>query len=230
MEKKGFERIYPFTTEDISGYINLFNINGKDIFTVGSSGDQVFNSIMLGAKSVTLFDINNSAKEFFNAKKNIIMSTPREKLYEEVLNQDFHFSEDIFTKKSLEKMNLYMKNDKNYNTLKEKLKKAKIDFITGDIFELDKTIISKKYDLILLSNVIQYLKEDNYKSIDEKLFDIYIQLKKILNDEGIIQFMYLYGSILPNEFTKIIKRFLKNDILLEKVKCNDSVDSIILVK
>ena len=39
-----FQLLYPFTTENITGYINNFNLYQNTLLTVGSSGDQVINA------------------------------------------------------------------------------------------------------------------------------------------------------------------------------------------
>ena len=63
-----FYNIYPFTTENISGYIDNFNLNGKSLLTVGSSGDQIFNAVLMGINDVTQVDINPFAKYYYYLK------------------------------------------------------------------------------------------------------------------------------------------------------------------
>ena len=65
----GFEEIYPFTTENIAGYIDYFDLQDKSLLTVGSSGDQIMNAAFKGAKDVTLLDINPYAKYYYYLKK-----------------------------------------------------------------------------------------------------------------------------------------------------------------
>ena len=69
-----FSRIYTFTTENISGYINYFDFNNKSLLTVGSSGDQVLNAFYNGARDITLFDINEYAKYYVYLKIAAILS------------------------------------------------------------------------------------------------------------------------------------------------------------
>ena len=64
-----FNRLYSFTTENINGYIDRFNLEGKSLLTVGSSSDQVLNAHFLGCNDITLIDINEFTKEFFHLKK-----------------------------------------------------------------------------------------------------------------------------------------------------------------
>jgi len=62
------QSIYPFTTENISGYIDNFNLKDKSLLTVGSSGNQVINAILKGCKDITLLDINPYTKFYYYLK------------------------------------------------------------------------------------------------------------------------------------------------------------------
>lgn len=68
------QSIYPFTTENISGYIDKFNLKDKSLLTVGSSGDQVINAILKGCKDITLLDINPYTKFYYYLKVASILS------------------------------------------------------------------------------------------------------------------------------------------------------------
>lgn len=104
---KKFYKIYPFTTENISGYINSFNIYNKSLLTVGSSGDQLLNAILLGANDLTLMDINPFSKYYYYLKMAAILELNindyllffRFNDYPDVfkLNDDV-FNKDIFNK------------------------------------------------------------------------------------------------------------------------------------
>lgn len=65
---RGFSLIYPFTTENIDGYIYYFDLDGKSLLTVGSSGDQAISARVKGAKDITIFDINPYTKFFYYFK------------------------------------------------------------------------------------------------------------------------------------------------------------------
>ena len=71
--RQGFSRIYPFTTENISGYINEFDLDGKSLLTVGSSGDQVINASIFNCMDQTVVDICPYTKYYFYLKKAAIM-------------------------------------------------------------------------------------------------------------------------------------------------------------
>ena len=224
-----FDRIYPFTTENIAGYIKEMNIKDKNILTVGSSSDQVFNSLLLGAKTVTLFDINSSAQQFYHFKKDLILNCDRENLYDKVLNSnEFLYFEDNFTKNQLENMNLYLKNDENYYKLREILKTDNVNFKLGNIYDVSKTLTDEKFDRVILSNVLQYLISDN---IDEAVNNVYRKLIPYLNSDSIVQLYYLYGSLYPRHFSKIMEKlYLKNNDILMQLIPFDGNDSAVFVK
>lgn len=65
---KGFSQIYPFATENISGYIDKFDLKDKSLLTVGSSDDQVINAILYGCKKISVLDINPYTKFYYYLK------------------------------------------------------------------------------------------------------------------------------------------------------------------
>lgn len=101
-----FSKIYPFATENVSGYIDYFELEDKSLLTVGSSGDQVLNAFYNGARDITLFDINEYAKFYVYLKIAAIMSLSykefkafffRHGLTPFVRNQHM-FSKDLYNK------------------------------------------------------------------------------------------------------------------------------------
>ena len=65
---------YAFTNENLRQYIDLLNIAGGRVATVGSSGDQVFYSVFKDAEEVTLIDGNPYAKPMVELKKSAILN------------------------------------------------------------------------------------------------------------------------------------------------------------
>ncbi len=63
-----FASIYPFTTENIKGYLDFFDVENKDVLTVGASGDQTLNLLYRNAKNVDYFDMNPFTKMYFDLK------------------------------------------------------------------------------------------------------------------------------------------------------------------
>lgn len=196
-KEKAFQTIYPFTTEVIDGYIEDLDLKGKNLLTVGSSLDQAFNASLQGVGKITVFDINPYVKEFFKIKKDCILKYPRKKFYKKIIEDGtLPLSSDIFGYRDLVFMNTYMKNDENYEKLREKLAKdeVEIEFVEGDIFAMDESLEDKTFDRMILSNILQYVDyfakgEDPYEFL-RRNFETY---KKHLNKDGLLQLMYYYA-------------------------------------
>ena len=80
--RKGFANLYHFTTENIYGYINKFDLNNKSLLTVGSSGDQVINASLFNCKNITVVDICPYTKFYFYLKKASILTLEYEEFLE----------------------------------------------------------------------------------------------------------------------------------------------------
>ena len=244
---KCFDEIYPFTTEYIDSYFNLLDLNDKDVLTVGSSLDQAFNAMIFGARNVDVIDINTNVLNYLKLKKEILLNSRYDNFYKNVL-AEFNLSDnrksEIFSFNELKKMNTYMKNEENFEKLKSILKKKEINVINGDIFNI-KESITKKYDRVIFSNILQYLddfsKINNYQNREfEFLNKNYEIWKSILNKEGILQLIYYYGfdKYLFRNDNKIsimnynkVKKCLNNEILLDVISLpNNKKDAIVTYK
>ncbi len=197
--KKDF---YLFTTENINGYINEMDLKNKSLLTLGSSLDQAYNALVLGADKVTVFDINVNVEMFHKIKRDLIISYPREQLYNKVISSVYTpNTENVTDYKSVYNYNLYMSSDENYDLLRDKLYHNDISFINGNIFDIKDELNNKKYDRMILSNVLQYLEMYN---IDKDNFEVlkktFLKLKDHLSDEGIIQLLYFYNTGLINGY------------------------------
>ncbi|MBQ7240651.1 MAG: DUF3419 family protein [Bacilli bacterium] len=63
-----FNSIYPFTTENIAGYMKDLDLTGKKIITVTGSSDHIINAILKGCRDITTFDINPLTKYYMDLK------------------------------------------------------------------------------------------------------------------------------------------------------------------
>ncbi len=73
-----FNNLYPFTTENIDGYIDLFDLKNKSLLTLGSSLDQAINAGLVGCKNITIFDICPLTKFYYFFKLASLLSLERE--------------------------------------------------------------------------------------------------------------------------------------------------------
>lgn len=73
-----FNTLYPFTTENIGGYIDLFDLKNKSLLTLGSSSDQAFNAGLAGCNNITIFDICPLTKLYYFLKLSSLLSLEQE--------------------------------------------------------------------------------------------------------------------------------------------------------
>lgn len=231
--REGFSKIYPFTTENISGYISNFDLNNKSLLTVGSSGDQVINPTFYNCKDITVIDICPYTKFYFYLKKSALLTLNYNqflnffcyndfpKTFEDNINafniksykkiysvlrlldyESFLFWDELFSLfdpiiirkrlfstdeekiKVLKKMNLYLKNEKNFNSASKFIKNVSPNFIIDNI---NKVNINRKFDNIFLSNIGQYCTINDLKELINKLY-------LNLNNNGKILLCYLYKT------------------------------------
>jgi len=106
--RQGFSLLYPFTTENISGYINEFDLENKSLLTVGSSGDQVINAAMFNCTDQTVIDICPYTKYYFYLKKAMIMTFSLKDYLDFFCYSDYpkfcHDNKNVFDKEKFEEI------------------------------------------------------------------------------------------------------------------------------
>lgn len=118
-------------------------------------------------------------------------------MYEKVLGiKEVPLSQDIFSFNSLKSMNTYMASKNSYNKLRKLFSEDsdKISYIEGNIINIE-SIKDKKYDVIITSNVLQYLDffVPEGTSIEETLQGLFKELKDHLIEKVILQLLYYYS-------------------------------------
>ena len=86
-----FNSIYPFTTENIAGYMYDLDLKNKRIITVTGSADHIINAIVRGATNITTFDINPLTKYYMDLK----LAGLRDLSYEDFLQIFLYNGKDI---------------------------------------------------------------------------------------------------------------------------------------
>lgn len=102
---KGFQMLYPFTTENIAGYINNFNLSNGTLLTVGSSGDQVINGSLFNCKEITCLDICPYTKFYIYLKISCLLELNKSEFlrflsykYKTFRDNESAFNNDIYEK------------------------------------------------------------------------------------------------------------------------------------
>lgn len=198
-ELSEFQKIYPFTTENIAGYFSSLNMFNKSVLTVGSSLDQAFNALIFGAKDVCVFDVNENVYDYYQKKKKLVLNTPREDLCLAVFKlDDVHFLNWITPVEEIVKRNLYLQYDSFYENLRNRLEEDSISFVTGNIFDFDKCFSEEKFDVMVFSNILSYIDYAAKEYGMEENSLEYLKIKfpyweKHLSDEGLLQLIYYYN-------------------------------------
>lgn len=172
--EKGFGRIYPFTTENISGYINLFNLKDKSLLTVGSSGDQAINAILNDCKDITILDINPYTKFYYFLKIACILELEIPELLHFLRYKDypkvFKDNDDVFNIQTFNKIKptLRLLNYESYLFLDELFQSYPLDEIRLNLFEQDEynTKIITKCNPYLQSNLLYSETKEKIKNVE----------------------------------------------------------------
>ena len=156
-----FNLIYPFTTENINGYINLFNLKDKSLLTTGSSGDQIINSLLKQPKKITCVDTNPYTKYYYYLKVAGILTLSLDEFllffryndYPKVFKKNqFVFSEVIYQKirNTLKKLDY-----ESYLFWEVLFSKFDREVIRNNLFSLDedRTYVIKTYNSYLCDDI-----------------------------------------------------------------------------
>ena len=169
----GFEEIYPFTTENIAGYIDYFDLQDKSLLTVGSSGDQIINAAFKGAKDITLLDINPYAKYYYYLKAAGILELNLTDFNEFFRYNDypkvFKYNKKVFDKASYKKLKSTLKSLDNDSYLfwDELFDMYQPDHIRFSLFSND------EYGTSVLGKSNLYLQSENtYDETKTKLKEL----------------------------------------------------------
>lgn len=204
-EIPGYGRVYYKTNEDLVDMYRDIDFEDKKVLTVLASSDQVYTARFLGAKTVDSFDKNRLTLYYYYLRKWSIKY--KNELYPKVLRGNNWLKrllevvkpESEEEHKALEFFKRHVKDNTNFYNLfyedhldEEKGKtfysrashiKDTIDmdmkFVDFDMF--GKSEIEDKYDIVLVSNILEWARGDKTKfMIAEE------NLNKILNPKGLV--------------------------------------------
>lgn len=191
---QGFFKIYPFTTENIDGYMHNFDVFGKKSLTVGSSGDQVINLAMRGCLDQTVIDVCPNTKFYFYLKKAGLLELD----YSEFLqffrfrNYPMLFKENssVFSSELYDKLkNTLYDLDKDSFTFWDTLfHDVDPSFIFSDLTDMKYDASNlEEYDFINLSNLGTWWSLNTTKRVVDSL-------SSHLKDDGNLLICYLYDT------------------------------------
>lgn len=191
-----YGKIYLNTTENIKGILDGMNLKDKKVLAVAGSGDQALNAYFLGAESVTLFDINPLAL----AQAELKIKAAQKLNYKEFCNFFLPGNGGILYNETYKKLSNSLSDEANsfYEYLYSNYNGLEIFFKIAHAF----------YPTIsTLERVNNYMGEDNFKELKEKL-----EGKKI-------KFIETGLDELPNSLNDLYDIMLLSNI-------NDSINKI----
>lgn len=225
--------VYLFTNENVSGYIPMLlnGTTDANVLTVCASGDHAFEALLAGAKNVDTFDINTSQKCVMELKSHMIRDIDYEKFMDFFFSKNNFFDKRIISEikhdfsdelnafmarydklgRDMFRYNgshhdaydifktSYLRNPNNYYLLRDKLD---ITFQACEIQDVPEKI-PYKYDVIALSNIIDYCfphadsAEDRWQLFYRHIL-LPMTIKNLVPNNGKICFEYLWGAKYPD--------------------------------
>ncbi len=147
-------------------------------------------------------------------------------LYWDMLFEEYHFNGRELMKSGIVRggdrvaaiyNNPYLQNEKSYNQAKERMNQVTRKYFEMDVLELHK--LTDTYDLILLSNIYDYVTDEWIDGIKEEVFTTYVteELSKKLNAGGKISIAYQYHYKEKDQaFHLSLKNLFKGRYKIEK--------------
>lgn len=172
-----FDKIYPFTTENITGYIDKFNLEGKSLLTVGSSCDQAINSSLKGCRDITILDICPYTEDYYHLKTSALEELDYDDFFRFLCHRGYYSilfdNFNALSKKSFQqiKETLQSKSKESYNLWNTILSEYRGSRVRQRMFMLDED------SLYAIKGYNPYLQsESSYLQARESMKDTKVQI------------------------------------------------------
>ncbi len=211
--------LYPYATENLAGLFQNIDVSNKDCLTITGSFDQGLDMALLGAKSITAFDINPLTIPYAELKKALILTGYRRDIYFEYLNGYYESISDLTLNPTI------------FNNISRNLTQDAYIFWQDMFSKFNKQQISTGlfYDGLPYyeqEEFTNYMKKDNYQKLAQRLPFVDINLKEcdILTLPNELSRMYdiiylsniisypnsIYNNKNPREKLKVYKDLIRN--------------------
>lgn len=210
--------IFPIATENIKGTYANFDLEGKDVLTVTSSGDHILSAILNGAKKVDSFDINYFTEYYYQFKKAIIKTFDNFKDFERIIFYRL-LAEGSVSSEDYEKIRENL--DGKYLEFWDQV----IDYVLTNGMRLNRIFFS--FNSLQIYKLIDYLNQPKYNLLKEKLenaetnfihTDLF-KLDKNLNSK----YDYMFLSNIADYAGVLDVKKYANDKLLPYIKDNGEI-------
>ena len=230
-------KIYVYTNENLKEIFDKYDVKGKRVLTVLASSDQLLSCLYMDAKEVDTFDRSYVTFYYYYLRKWLIEF--QDKLYPSqkfLYDNDFFLYRLIYsiypTCEEEKKAKLFWLNyletndykaskylfesryckgdtpfDNDIMTIKSKLPEH-INFYCMDFF--NRVNLDKKYDVIILSNMLEYENSTQKKIIVRE------NLEKLLDNNGIVICSYKVTNKISNLHLSEKDILTRNKLVLDK--------------
>ena len=167
-----FATLYPFTTENIRGYMSSLDLTDKKVLTIGSSGDQILNAILYGAEDLTCFDKNRFVPYYYELKKTALLMLSREEFLDFLsLRQNpntFRDNANAFAYSTYRQLRPMLEEETRY-FWDQLYWKTSGSLIRNRLFNIE------EYRGTILQKINGYLEDDAYEQLKEKVSKATVQ-------------------------------------------------------
>lgn len=216
-----YSAVYTFSNEDLYNEYFKTNFKTKAVLTVTASGDQTLEAILRGSKKIDTFDISSFTKYYLKLKIAAIKSLTKDEFISFFITSENIFDIDLYEKirKELDRNDLlfwdslfdYFEPKRIYNSrifsmvvpysnnyiIKYEELKSLIDKAIINSYDCNITNITDffktKYDVIILSNILQYAEIFNINNTNEEILKFILKVSNLLNNNGIMLAHYLFN-------------------------------------
>lgn len=217
-----FVEIYPFTTENITNYLNYFDFQDKSLLTVGSSSDQALNASMLGCKNITILDICPFTKEFFYLKKAALLTLNREEFLKYFFFKDYFdffsanqssFSKEKFTR--IAKV-LHALDEESFKFWTELYKECSPIEIRTGLFTKDEDSLSTitRIDPFLANDYNYYQTRRSISSLNIRFIEDDLGAVRINEEYDNIFLSNVYKYLQNKKFYHIVPQIINNNLAI----------------
>ena len=246
--------LYPFTTENINGYLPYFELKGKSLLTVGSSCDQAINACIAGCDDITVYDICPLTKYFYYLKLVSLLCLNRAEFLSFLCKTDYKnnrkYNPHLLTKKTFNKVKNILKTIdyesyylwdfifKNYNRRQiERLFRDDINDLAAIIFCNNYLISDYNYELArkkLVNTMFSfYVGDISSIKMNKKFDNIWLSnILQYLSCDGRNQMLKSNIDILEDNGTMLVGYFWNTSMTIKgfpvEEVLNIGVDKIII--
>ena len=220
---------YVSSNEQVADIIKWLNPAGKTALAIAGSGDMPIFLSAYGAAHVDTFDVSYNARVIMDVKTHMLMQGVHYWDYISTL-RDLKSAPDILNCKSTETLFnavtsqtaqylramhgckiflhsecgeiAYLPTQAEYAAMRQNVR-TWYDFIWTDLFSLSGQISGQKYDIIYLSNVLQYV------MVEKDILDVLNGLRDNLNPGGIIvvdALLSMYSSVRRKRYESVSEK------------------------